>query len=109
MWGILLRPTRTLFIGVYVDDVVVAHNDSHLLSWFASEFTGPNGFNAKHLGKLSWFLGMAVDQCADHSITIHQTQYIEKLLDRFIPLLRKVSLDAGARVCSVVLVTSTLS
>ena len=56
-----------------------------LLSWFKDKFTGPGGFNAKHLGKLSWFLGMAIDQHADLSVTIHQTAYIEKMLDKFLP------------------------
>ena len=74
-----------MIVGVYVDDVIVAHNSPELLSWFKREFTGPNGFNSKHLGKLSWFLGMAVDQHSDHAITVHQTKYIEKLLDKFMP------------------------
>ena len=74
-----------MIVGVYVDDVIVAHNSPELLSWFKREFTGPNGFNSKHIGKLSWFLGMAVDQHTDHAITVHQTKYIEKLLDKFMP------------------------
>ena len=65
-----------MIVGVYVDDLVVAHNSSELLAWFVEEFTGPKGFNAKHLGKLSWFLGMAIDQHRDCSITVHQQQYI---------------------------------
>lgn len=77
--------THTMIVGVYVDDVIVAHDSPELLSWFQREFTGPRGFNAKHLGKLSWFLGMAVDQHSDSSVTVHQTAYIEKLLDKFIP------------------------
>ena len=64
--------THVMIVGVYVDDVIVAHDSSELLRWFTSEFTGPKGFNAKHLGKLSWFLGMAVDQHSNHTITINQ-------------------------------------
>jgi len=79
------KGSHVMIVGVYVDDVVVAHNSPDLLSWFTREFTGPKGFNAKHLGKLSWFLGMAVDQHKDHSITIHQGLYIDKLLDKFVP------------------------
>ena len=77
--------THRMIVGVYVDDVIVAHDSPELLSWFERKFTGPGGFNAKYLGKLSWFLGMAVDHHADSSITMHQTAYIEKLLDKFIP------------------------
>ena len=77
--------SHDMIVGVYVDDVVVAHNSLAQLRWFMEEFTGRQGFRSKHLGKLSWFLGMAVDQHADHSITVHQTKYTEKLLDKFIP------------------------
>ena len=76
---------HVMIVGVYVDDVVVCHDKPELLSWFTREFTGRNGFNAKHLGKLKWFLGMAVDTHADGSITLNQTQYIDKLLKKFVP------------------------
>ena len=76
---------HTMIVGVYVDDVIVAHNSPELLDWFKREFTGPKGFNSKHLGKLTWFLGMAIDQHSDHSVTIHQSKYIEKLLAKFLP------------------------
>ena len=77
--------THAVIAGVYVDDVIVAHDSLELLSEFKREFTGAGGFNAQHVGKLSWFLGIAVDQHQDHSVTIHQTKYVEKLLDKFIP------------------------
>ena len=77
--------SRVMIVGVYVDDVVVCHDSPELLSWFTAKFTGQGGFNAKHLGKLTWFLGVAVDQHADCSITLNQTQYIDKLLKKFVP------------------------
>ena len=79
--------SHVMICGVYVDDVVLAHNSPELLKWFTAKFTDTSkgGFNAKHLGKLKWFLGMAVDQHADGSITINQTQYIDKVLKRYIP------------------------
>ena len=52
-----------------IDDVVLAHDSPELLRWFKEEFTGAGGFNATHKGKLDWFLGMAVDQHSDNSIT----------------------------------------
>ena len=76
---------RVTYVGVYVDDVLVAHDKSGVLDQFTKQFLGPGGFNATHKGKLSWFLGMAVDQHSDHSITIHQSNSIEKVLDRFMP------------------------
>ena len=77
--------SHTLICGVYVDDLIVAHDSPALLSEFTAQFTGAGGFNASHLGPLSWFLGMAVDQHKDGSVTIHQTKYVEKLLDKFVP------------------------
>ena len=73
-----------LIIGVYVDDLVVAHNDK-MIEWFTKEFTGPKGFKAKRLGKLEWFLGMGITQADDFSITVDQKLYIQKLIDRFVP------------------------
>jgi len=35
-----------LVVGVYVDDIIVAHNGDKHLEWFRSEFTGPSGFRA---------------------------------------------------------------
>ena len=74
-----------LVVGVYVDDMIVAHNGDKHLEWFRSEFTGPSGFRAKHVGHLSWFLGVGVAQNDDFSVTLSQSQYIKKLLDRFAP------------------------
>ena len=79
------KDEHVMIVGVYVDDVVLAHDSPELMSWFTRKFTGPDGFNASHLGKLKWFLGMAVDQHSDGSITVHQSQYIDKMLNRFIP------------------------
>ena len=74
-----------MLIGVYVDDIVLAHNSTGKLKQFTDEFTGPRGFRAKHVGPLSWFLGVEVDQASDHSITINQRQYITKMIERFVP------------------------
>ena len=75
-----------MLIGVYVDDIILAHNNDKLLRWFTDEFCGPKGFNAKHVGKLSWFLGMEIDQSDDYSIKLNQRQYIDKMIERFVPM-----------------------
>ena len=72
-----------MILGVYVDDIVLAHNGK--LAWFIDEFTGPKGFRAKHVGPLSWFLGMSVEQGSDYSVRVDQVQYIEKLIEKFAP------------------------
>ena len=66
-------------VGVYVDDIIVAHNNKKL-NWFVDKFTGPGGFRAKHIGALSWFLGVSVEQ----EVSISQIQYVLKLVDKFI-------------------------
>ena len=71
-----------ILLGVYVDDIIVAHNRKNF-EWFTKEFTA--GFNSKHLGKLTWFLGMGVDQNDDYSVTVNQTSYVKKLIEKFIP------------------------
>jgi transposase InsO family protein len=73
-----------MLIGVYVDDIVLAHNEREL-DWFIREFTGPKGFNAKHVGPLNWFLGMGITQTAEYTVKIDQSQYLDKLVERFVP------------------------
>ena len=72
-----------LIVGVYVDDIILAHNGKRL-KWFVDKFTGPAGFRAKHIGPLSWFLGVSVEQKSDLKVHISQTQYVQKLVDKFI-------------------------
>ena len=61
------------------DNIVLAHKSPGKLKQFVDDFTGftgPKGFRAKHVGPLTWFLGVEVDQAPDHSITINQRQYL---------------------------------
>ena len=70
-----------LVVGVYVDDIVVAYDDRSLLDKFTTRFM--SRYESKSLGALSFFLGIAVDQHGDGSISIHQTQYIKNLVEKF--------------------------
>ena len=74
-----------IIVGIYVDDIIVAHKDSNPanLTWFKTEFC--KVFRASHLGALSWFLGVEVQQREDYSISISQIQYTHKLIDKFLP------------------------
>ena len=72
-----------MLIGVYVDDLVVASNSQHIFTEFKRKFC--SHFNAKHEGRLSWFLGTAVDQDVNFRTTFHQKKYIEDLVQKFIP------------------------
>ena len=88
-----------VIVGVYVDDIIVAHNGNAHLDWFKSKFTGPDGFRAKHVGPLSWFLGVEVVQHADFTVTLSQSQYVTKLLERFVPT-RPASMIKHAMPCN---------
>ena len=76
-------------VAAYVDDLLVGTSSACTFKWFSSNFirsdSNPNGFRAKHLGKVNYFLGMAIDQFDDFSISVNQTKYIEKMLKKFTP------------------------
>lgn len=55
------------------------------LEWFSTEFTGSNGFRAKHVGPLSWFSRVGLTQHEDFTVTLSQSQFVQKLLKRFVP------------------------
>ena len=79
---ILRRNGAVLLIGVFVDDLVCAHNNaSGVFKSFLACFM--ERFNSKHLGLLSWYLGMAVDQSAAE-ISIHQGKYIMDMVSKYI-------------------------
>ena len=73
----------------YVDDLLVGTNSTSTFKWFSDNFirnnSNPQGFRAKHLGKVNYFLGMAIDQFDDFSISVNQTKYVEKMLKKFAP------------------------
>ena len=70
-------------VGVYVDDIVCAWKGDTMLEWFTRELS--RSFRTKHLGRLSWYLGMEIDQHDDFTITLKQTQYVKKMIDRYVP------------------------
>ena len=82
-------PHGECLIGAYVDDLLCAYSSKETLKWFAEGFiqseSNPEGFLARHMGRVSYFLGMAIDQHADFSISVHQRKYIEKMLNKFVP------------------------
>ena len=61
-------------VAAYVDDLLVGTNSASTFKWFSDNFirnnSNPQGFRAKHLGKVNYFLGMAIDQFDDFSISV---------------------------------------
>ena len=70
-----------LIVGIYVDDIILAH-DHKGFEWFKTSFT--KRFTSKHLGNLDWFLGIAVDQHDDYTVSINQKQYILNLVEKYL-------------------------
>lgn len=79
----LERNGETLIIGIYVDDIVVAHGGGKLFEHFKSKFL--ERFRAKHIGPLNWFLGMGIDQGKNFEVDVSQEAYIDKMAKKFIP------------------------
>ena len=80
---VLREGNDVLVLGCYVDDIICAHSSPQIFKKFLTKFQGR--FNSKHLGKLSWFLNMAIDQDANHRVSFHQQKYIEDLAKKFLP------------------------
>lgn len=77
------RGDDEIIIGVYVDDLIVAHRGDKLLAEFDKEFN--SRFTVRNEGALKWFLGMAIDQQDDFSITLNHSLSITKLYEKHCP------------------------
>ena len=73
---------KVILLGCYVDDLLVAYSDRGMFNEFKTAFL--QRFKAKHLGPTKYYLGIAVDQDADFSVSIHQSKAIDDLFSRFI-------------------------
>lgn len=71
---------KTVVLGVYVDDLIVAGEDAAEIETFKKQMTSE--FDMSDLGLLSFYLGIGVDQQKD-CVTIKQTGYAKKLLSQF--------------------------
>ena len=70
-------------MGVYVDDIIFAASNDAVKDWFVKQFR--SAFSTTECIPLSWFLGIAIDQHDDGSVSIGQSKYIRDCLDKFIP------------------------
>jgi hypothetical protein len=67
-----------IILGVYVDDLLVTGGDAKEIEVFKGEMTSE--FDMSDLGKLSFYLGIEVEQKVDY-ITIRQIGYAKKILE----------------------------
>ena len=77
-----------ILLGIYVDDIICAYRGDGTFSKFCDlfyrRFPGRDKSENK-IDKLSWFLGMAIDQHEDYSIHIDHQQSIEKMGQKYLP------------------------
>ena len=73
---------EVFYVGVYVDDIILAGKSVSQLKQVKADLSSK--FDMKDLGKLSYFLGMKVEQNEQNgSVWIGQRAYTESLLKRF--------------------------
>ena len=78
----LSHDDNKIILGIYVDDIIIAYRGNAFFSKFQAAFFGR--FPGKP-EKLSWFLGMAIDQHEDYTIHLNHELAISKLAEKWIP------------------------
>eukprot|EP00961_Rhodomonas_salina_P295961 3935922-Rhodomonas_salina.1 len=83
--GVMFRLDREgqkLIVSLYVDDGVCASDSRELYDSFLADLS--KKFTLSDSGKLSWYLGVAIDHDRENGIsTLSQETYIDTLLERF--------------------------
>lgn len=69
---------ESLIIGVYVDDILITSSNTANIIKFKEQMS--KEFEMSDLGKLSYYLGIEVDQSKDH-IELKQSTYAKKVLE----------------------------
>jgi hypothetical protein len=77
---IFANPSRSLLIGVYVDDLLIVAKDLNVANNFLRDFSQKIDICDK--GPVAEFLGLEI-QFAINSLSICQSRYINRLLDTF--------------------------
>lgn len=70
----------TVYLLVYVDDIIITSNNTTLLTSIINKLN--SDFSLKHLGNLDYFLGIEVKPSAQGSMFLTQTKYVRDLLQR---------------------------
>ncbi|KAK2354410.1 putative mitochondrial protein [Trifolium repens] len=71
---------NTIYLLVYVDDIIITSNNSSLLQSFIEKLN--QAFSLKHLGSLDYFLGIEVNKLPNGSLLLSQSKYIRDLLNK---------------------------
>ncbi|KAG8489820.1 hypothetical protein CXB51_017861 [Gossypium anomalum] len=70
----------TLYVLVYVDDIVITGSSSDEINCFVQRLH--NEFALKDMGELNYFLGIEVNRSSSGSLHLSQRKYIRELLTR---------------------------
>jgi len=74
------RQAHTIFLLVYVDDIILNENSSFLIQQITTQLN--SAFSLKQLGQLDYFLGFEIKYLPDRSFLMTQGKYIKDLLHR---------------------------
>ncbi|RVW93071.1 Retrovirus-related Pol polyprotein from transposon RE1 [Vitis vinifera] len=80
LYGLKFTNCSSLFVLVYVDDIVVTRSSSQEIHELISRLSGL--FSLKDLGELSYFLGIEVKKTTDGGLHLSQKKYIQDLLKK---------------------------
>ena len=72
---------KIMLIAVYVDDMLIATNDDAWLRDVKNKLS--NEFEMKDLGKVNQCFGIELSRGKNHSVSLSQKAYTEKVLERF--------------------------
>ncbi|KAG8478459.1 hypothetical protein CXB51_028363 [Gossypium anomalum] len=72
--------TVTLYVLVYVDDIVITGSSSDEITCFVQQLH--NKFALEDMGELHYFLGIEVSRSSSGNLHVSQRKYIRELLDR---------------------------
>ena len=85
---ILRRSSLTVYLLLYVDDIIITGNDSFTITTIISQLS--TTFELKDLGPLRYFLGLQIDY-TQSGLFVHQRKYLTDLLTKFHMLDSKVA------------------
>jgi len=71
---------QTVFLLVYVDDIIITDNSSSLIQQLTTQLHST--FSLKNLGQLEYFLGIELKHLPDKSLLLTQSKYIRDLLHK---------------------------
>jgi hypothetical protein len=81
-WSLFVNAKRTLFVGVYVDDLVITRPSLDAIKGLKTALSA--AFPVKDLGEIKMCLGLHVVRDEDaKTLTIGQSQYIENMLKAY--------------------------